>query len=338
MRYALTIALVGERTPHGDVLPPVELEKPYRDRATTSLEVDEDQGFGDILMSAADDLGLEGWAAEPRWVGFYRPEDAHSSPPDFALKIPILDGHRRGRWVGSPFDFPFGDVVRAAESGFLYGDPTRFHIALVPPVGDGVLPDWTAIVHALEVMKTVGEILAIPGGVVESAALIRRRLKARSDAAAEAVKARSPRWHQMGADPYAFEEWLTGGAWRPEEIAAVIDCSDEEAEAILWAFGFARSKDGSWRQELGEEARLLADNMRMMIRMSISQANDDQLREIFRERMEVLLETGRAPKLDWRVLDWLRPTSQEPEEVEKQDDALGAGGRGALGWLRRRFR
>jgi hypothetical protein len=143
----------------------------------------------------------------------------------------------------------------------------------VPPVGDGVLPDWTAIVHALALMKTVGEILAIPGGVAGSAALILRRLKARSGAAAEAVKARSPHWYRMGADPYAFEEWITGGVWRREEIAVVIDYSKDEAEAILWAFGLASSEDKSWRGEPSEEARLLADNMRMMIRMSISQAN-----------------------------------------------------------------
>jgi hypothetical protein len=339
MKRTLTVALIGERTPRGDILPRAELMRPYADRLSVTLEVDDHESVQEIASRGARELGLEGWAAEPRWLGFYRPEDATSVPPEFALAIPAVDEHGKARWVAPPHDVPYSEVLRAANEGFLYGDPARLHIALVPPVGDGVLPDWPTIVHALEILKTVGEVLVIPGGVAATWGLFKSRLGGRSGDAAAAIDAHSPVWSRRGADPYAFEEWLAGGAWRPAQIASHLECSEGEAEAILWAFGFSEGNDGRWRRGEEETAKFLADNVRMMIRMSIGQAEDRQLREEFARRAQELIDTGKAPTIDWQELNWLKPSSPVADELDNVKPGWWAGRGHQLGnWLRRRFR
>lgn len=307
----VVVALIGDPNTRSDILPREELNRPYSERKTALLQVDDQVLVSQILREAASRLDLHGWAAEPRWIGFYRPEDAEEVPPDFFLMLPTVDDRGRARWVPPPHDVPLADVLRAADQGFLYGDPHRMHIALVPPVGDGVLPDWPTIGHALELLKTVAEYLSIPGGVAATAAVLKGRLKIRGPVAASTVERRSPTWHRQGADPYAFEEWLARGAWRPEQICQHLECSVEEAEAVLWAFGFAACEDGRWRREVDEEAQLLADNMRMMVRMSINEADDAQLIEEFSSRAQELVDTGKAPPIDWQTLDWLRPTPSD---------------------------
>jgi hypothetical protein len=305
----VVVALIGDPDTRSDILPRKELNRPYSERKKVLLRVNDEVLVSQMLRDAASHLGLSGWAAEPRWIGFYRPEDAEQVPPEFFLMLPTVDARGSAHWVAPPHDVPLADVLRAADQGFLYGDPRRMHIALVPPVGDGVLPDWQTIAHALELLKTVAEYLAIPGGVAATFAVFRDRLKGRGPVAASTVKRHSSTWRRKGADPYAFEEWLAGGAWRPEQICQHLECSVEEAEAVLWAYGFAACDDGRWRREIDEEAQLLADNMRMMVRMSISQADDDQLIEEFSGRAQKLVDTGEAPPIDWQTLDWLRPTS-----------------------------
>lgn len=332
------MALIGDpKNMRSDILPREELMRPYAERAFVTLEAEEDESVHQIVVRAAEELGLDGWAADPRWLGFYRPEDKVAVPPEFALQIPIVDDAANARWVPPPHKVPYRHLVRAANEGFLYGDPARLHIALVPPVGDGVLPDWPTIVHALEVLKTVGEILVIPGGVVGTWQAFKGRLTGKSGNAAEAIAAHSPRWSEMGADPYAFEEWLSGGAWEPKQISTHLACSDGEAEAILWAFGFAVGEDGKWRRGASEEAQLLADNMRMMIRMSISRADDDQLAEELRDRANELITTGKAPAIDWQELNWLKPTSPPEDNPDvKMGWWLGRPSQ-FVSWLRRRL-
>jgi len=313
--------------------------RPYADRLAVTFEVEDDESVHQIASRGARELGLQGWAAEPRWLGFYRPEDATSVPPAFALSIPAVDDLGKARWIAPPHEVPYAALLRAANEGFLYGDPARLHIALVPPVGDGVLPDWQTIVHALEILKTVGEVLAIPGGVAASWAVFASRLDRESAAAAAVIDEHSSVWSRRGADPYAFEEWLAGGAWSPVQISSHLECSDKEAEAILWAFGFEERKDGMWRQDGEEEAKYLADNMRMMIRMSIGQAEDQQLREEFARRARRLVDTGKAPPIDWQELNWLKPSSPIEDEFEKVRSRWWAGrGTQLTNWLRRRFR
>lgn len=310
MNIEIRVALIGDPTNlKSDILPRRELMRAYADRRVVALEIDENSPIEDVFVRAAQLHGLTGWAARPTRIGFYRPEDATSVPPMFSLFLPVIQDNGEARWSPPPHHYPYRFLLRAAEEGFLYGDPLRPHIAMVPPVGDGVLPDWPTIAHSLELLKTVGEILAVPGGVVATWQIFRKSLAMRSTEAAEAIEGSSPIWQERGAGPWVFEEWLSGGAWKPNQISSHLGCSDEQAEAVLWAFGFAEDQDGKWRQGVSEEAQFLADNMRMMIRMSISQAEDRQIIEEFESRARELVRTGKAPEIDWQTLDWLKPTS-----------------------------
>jgi hypothetical protein len=303
------VALIGDPTrPSLDRLPEEELYRPYFQRESIKIEAEEAEHLRDLLARAAAEFGLkDGWHSQPQYLGFFRPEDELGEPPKFSFAVPAIDADGVSRWRPPPHDFPIAELIRARDEGFLYGDPHRLHIAMVPAVGDGVLPDWQTLAHILEVMKTAAELLALPGGAASTWALFRRKTKMQAAEAARTIEENSASWQERGGDPYVFEQWLREGAWRPEQIAKHLGCSEREAQAILWAYGFEEGGDGSWRVGQSQEARLQQGNLRLIISSSISRATDDELHQVFTRRAEAMITSGQAPVIDWEGLDWLNP-------------------------------
>lgn len=210
MLIPLQIALIGDPSElHTDHLDVGELYRPYSQRQSTNLEVDESAQLSAVLADAGERFKLRSWQANPTHIGFFRPEDETSEAPVFSLWVPTINEAGVARWSPPPHNFPVADVRRASANGFLYGDPQRIHIALVPPVGDGVLPDWQTLAHVLDVLQAVAEILVLPGGLAASWKLLKRRTRDNAKDAAAAIRSHSPSWQGRGADPYVFDQWLS---------------------------------------------------------------------------------------------------------------------------------
>jgi hypothetical protein len=46
-------------------------------------------------------------------------------------------------------------------------------------------------------------------------------------------------WESRGVRPADFAQLLSTRAWGADELAGLLGCSGTEAQAVLWAFGFA---------------------------------------------------------------------------------------------------
>jgi hypothetical protein len=158
----------------------------------------------------------------------------------------IRDADGRALWRGPPFDATVGELIDAAEHGLLEGDPLRPYLVLVVPQGDvGVVLQWAALQRELEMAWHLTGALATLAGAVSGIEWIKRRLR-RADAA-KAVEKHAPDWKSRGAAPDDLRELFAATPRSTEKIAALLGCSEDEADAILWAFGFApRGPGGTW--------------------------------------------------------------------------------------------
>jgi len=324
MSRTVAIALIGdvERQGPSDPIPEHELNRPYADRRTVSLDVDDDDRIIDVMAEAAKQLGVHrGIEYEPTYIGFFRPEDESAAPPVFSSLLPLVETGGRVRWTWNAREVTYGQIVEAAEIGAIYGDPERMHFAMVPMVGNGVLPDWGLLVNAYEALKLALEhvelvVAGIEGTRLGAAAF--RRLKQRSEKTPAALKKHSQSWRARGGDPHALEEWLDQRPWDSGKLASFLDSTVDEAESVLWAFGFGESADGLWRRNTDETARFMADVNQMVIKTG-QQASPEELCREFEQRATGLIETGQAPPLDWEKLEWLRRLDEESDASGRLD-------------------
>jgi hypothetical protein len=63
-------------------------------------------------------------------------------------------------------------------------------------------------------------------------------------AAAKVIEKNAPGWKNRGAAPADLRDLLAAKPRQTYEVASLLGCSEQEAEAILWAFGFAPKGPG----------------------------------------------------------------------------------------------
>jgi hypothetical protein len=311
MSTLVEVALVGsvkKQKTAGDMIPASELRKPYRGLIKVALHVSGGASLGEIAREAMEKMGAPDWAVNtPSFdIGFYRPEDENGVEGNWSWFISLVDDRGRARWTYPVNDVTFAEVVRAAEAGAVQGDPTRIHVAMTPHIGDGVLPMWPEIIEAYRLLKEVLEILGAPGALYASYQLI-KNMRDRSGKAVDSLERRSSGWAESGGNPHVFEEWLDDHAWEPKDLARLLDCSEDEAEAVLWAMGFGADQDGRWRRGVNPEARLMDGNRTLVIRMGLEHATDQEVKKVLRDRIEATAKSGTAPPPpEWRKLPWMQ--------------------------------
>lgn len=156
------------------------------------------------------------------------------------------------------------DLIRAGNAGALDGDPRRPYLILQVEVRNGVLRDWQTLLDAWEVLEHVLAGIVVTGGAIEVARRVIDRLKSRTRESQEVLAGHYQGWSDRGARPDNFVEFLTSRSWSTPELAGLLGCPENDAEAVLWAFGFAHGQDGRWHLAATEEAKLLKDNYEAM--------------------------------------------------------------------------
>lgn len=159
----------------------------------------------------------------------------------------VRDSERRIVWRRPAFAVTMGELIDAAEAGLLEGDPLCPYLILTIPQGIIGLPgDWAQLRQELEAIWTLSGIAAQIAGALSFLGFVRRYAVRHSGRAAKAVEKHSAAWAERGASPADLNRLLASGPWTTAEVAALLGCTELEAEAILWAFGFSLENDGTW--------------------------------------------------------------------------------------------
>lgn len=286
-----------------------DYDVPYARRPKTQLRVQPSETLGGVLTKAAEVFEQPPLSA---FVAFYRPSDEQGLSRRISPVVSLVDDHGRATFNNLFSEVTFAQLLRAAEAGVLgEDDPLRPYLVLQPGIGDGVLPDfetfkaiWDTLSSVLETVDTFGGVAAA-GYAVRQAVVARLRRKAK--AAAEVVERRGSEWESRRADPYTLSEWLDDRPWLPEEVAPLLGGTEEEAAAVLWAFGFEETPNGLWRRNVTEEAKLLGETARFGAMAHPQMASERQRRKVLDTQVRGFLETGEARPIDWEELDWLKP-------------------------------
>jgi hypothetical protein len=282
-----------------------EPDKPYRERLKVSVQATRETSLADVLATAYNTVGPmpptggsteDAWSDSfvPYWVAFYEPADEERFTSRLYEAIPLLDEQGRVKFGAHEFDeITFGELLDAAESGTLDGDPLRPYLILVVPQGGALSATWAALVNLWGLSWYVLEHIAAAG----EAAYVVKRLRDRIKGGRDVVVARGEQWWmEQGADPDDVYDFLARVPRTTEQVAGLLGCSNEEAASALWAFGLAPDPEsGLWYPGGDEEAKLLRGNTELIIQG----ANLYELADEFRERTEELLETGEAPDVEW---------------------------------------
>jgi hypothetical protein len=299
--HQFTVALVGPANMTGWVAEE-EYEKPYRVRQTVTIRAADEDTLASVLERAAHHFGTVdsryGWNS-PYGIVFHREEDEGGgrwSNRRAANKLVVLDdqGRAKWRWWGG---VSVQELLRSAAAGAVNGDPLRPYSvvephAAAPLAAPGV--GWDEFVQMYEVFRQVAEVLAIPGGAYASYSVI-KRLATRARAGSDALSRHGSRWGDAGADPDAFDEWLDDRPWLPSEVAELLGCPPPEAQAALWAFGFAPDSVGLWRRRQDKDAEFM-DSSRGMLRDYLAGSMQRDAADLIERRIKRHAETGDPAK------------------------------------------
>jgi hypothetical protein len=302
----LTVARIGNAVVGGDSFPADdEWRKPWQARPRVVVDVDDATLLGDVIAQALSepDITTAGMHYVPYAIAFWRPEDDAAGVGSRSMLLPVLldDGSADWRnWT----EVKVSQLLAAHERGLIQGDPRRPYAFVLPQVGNGVLPTWHELIAMLDVLRTVVEILALPGGVAASWALLRGR----PQEAAEVVNLHAIDWADRGLDPYGLDVYLDEHPWHPADLAAALACSEDSACALLWVLGFAKAPSGVWRREITPESIAMSRIRRLLISTAAPDAANPELAHELEQRLQHLIDTGLpADERDWDDLPWLQP-------------------------------
>jgi hypothetical protein len=302
----VTVALVGDEQMSGDLMPESARAVPYAKRRKVELDVGPEDFLGDVLRRAAEQFGATYYGA---FVAFYRPEDETGLKHGYSHVVPLLDDEGRVTWRHMFPDVPYHRLIRAYEAGALDGDPRRPYLLQQPGIGDGVVADWPTLKAVWDAAHFVLENLANIGGAAAVGIAAKRvvidRLRNRSKAVTEMIEQRSGEWAARGGDPADLYEWLDDRPWSSADLADMLGCTEGEAGAILWAFGFTTAQSGLWRRNQSEEGKFF--NETNMIGMTATGVREDDLRRVMATEIKAFLASGQARPDSWQRVPWTQP-------------------------------
>lgn len=290
-----------------------ELTVPWEERIQTTVEVEEDETLGDVLALAAQEFGLvsawDGPLAESfAWVGLYLPDHDHGVPVRQLSAVTLADKQGRAVWNVYFKEVTYAQLLWSAEAGALEGDPLRIYLFTWAGFGNGMVADFTILANLWDLAWYVMERVGVAYGSFEALRQITQRIRR----GREVASAHKTEWRDRGGDPATLSQYLRHRPSTTSEVARFLDCSDEETEALLWAFGFApEAETGLWKLEENDEAKMLQGTWELIV----YGYGDIELEQKFRERAEMFAQTGTAPEIDWGYGEW-----HEDERAEEEGE------------------
>lgn len=231
------------------------------------------------------------------FIGFYNEHRAQSS---FGTTLDLAGPDGEVRWGVSPWqDVTWGELLRANEASTLDGDARRPYLVLLLPRGDGMGATWHQLLEAAkQIVHTMSEV----GGAIALGKLIADQVKGRLERGRPVLEEHHRDWVLNGArQPSQVREGLGYRPRHPEDVAGLLGCSQDEAEAVLGAFGFDKEAVSVlWRTKSSEAASViddLLDEVELCNSLTDDPSRDEgDFRRVLDRRVRHYLETGhRAP-------------------------------------------
>lgn len=297
----------------------------------TTQRVDPDETLRDVLRKAARSLGVSinqeaaGTDEELRkrdgrpirsadpadWLVFFGFRQDDDDEVIERNGIPIRNWntriHRRvvvvrnadgqAVWRRPPFDATVAELIDAHSVGLIDGDPLQIY--LVPSIPQGAFGlggEWNLFIEHLKTLWDVTNAASTLGGAAAAGILVKEVIKRRGKRATEAVERRSPDWTERGGAPGDLVNLLAANPRTTDEIAGLLGCTSNEAEAILWAFGFAFDQSsGRWVHGGDEAAQFIADDIELSFTDVLAWPNaEGRYREVAEKRVRELAKRGKA--------------------------------------------
>ena len=272
MPYELTVALLGDPSigpapggePVSNQLPDEEWNRPWDDRPKVSLTVAADETLGSILSRATEAFRESFPEGNFEYAGvffcLFNAGDEFGVTGPLETQVTLVDEAGLASW-GHPFEnVTFGDLLRAANTGAIAGDPLRPCLVLNAPMGNGVSALWPIVLEAWRTMFPVLEGIDTVGGGLLPAAWLVKRLRNRLRRTPDVLESRHEEWATRGALPAEFLQFLDQHPWSQERLASLLGCTIEEAGALLAGRGFTYDpEDQRWHLLSNADARLLGE-------------------------------------------------------------------------------
>jgi hypothetical protein len=158
---------------------------------------------------------------------------------------------------------PYSDLISAAEAGALDGDPFRPYLVIQPEVGNGLGVDWPTVINLWDLAYYVLDRAAVFIAGRIGAKMVIDRLRARTRGGRDVTSHRYREWRARGANPYSLRTFLAEQPRTSADVARLLGCSREEADAVLLALGFSQAEGSDeWIPAADEEARVSRGELR----------------------------------------------------------------------------
>lgn len=268
---------------------------PYAARVKVEVEVTEVTPLGEIINTAAARLGItnrHGGRVCDALTGvvFYEPEDEVSfkwREQPWPRVIRLVDESGLPSWSVLWTEVRFGELLAASDAELVVGDPRRPYFWPVRPQGDGL---QTFLVSLAFLWSAWEHVLAVYG-TLDLARRIRNRIKRADEAVNENWEVP---WERRLARPHDFFSYVADSPRTAKEIASLLGCPVEQAEAVLWGMGLSCNKDGFWTVAGDESASLITESIEM-IRQSGRAPEQSAIAELFRELQALGAPDERSP-------------------------------------------
>jgi hypothetical protein len=323
---------------------PEDFEQPYDERPTVEVTGEETDTVGEVLRRAADEAGVvfpdwsdSGVLPGVPFVDFYR--EGHY--PTLRRELALIDSDGRLCFVWKWQEVTYRELLDAADAGLIQGDPRRPYLLFQPGIGNGLLVDWQTLVTAWIAFWYVLDKIDIALGVGERAKKALDTLRGRTREAPQVLEGLYAEWQERGARPDNLDELLGERPWHLDDLADLLGCTVDQAEAFLLGAGYAAShQTGLYSRAADAEAELLHGNLEFVIQTAMT-ARRDAIDDVLRRRLERFLEAGNAPPLDWQGELSSLPDDgiglRDPDAVAAEQAAMEPGPLRRL-WWRIRYR
>jgi hypothetical protein len=269
MARTLTVAVLGDPEHafenYSLAMPQENLDRPFDERLKLAVEAEDHETLIAVLGRAARQLGI----TEMPWgdpvekgiafCGFYKDEDRDGWDRKLDTEVTLVGDEGHAQW-GVQFksdQVTIEQLLGAGEQGALNGDPLRPYLILSPSVGNGFFLPWVVLGGGLKLLwdvmqtiSTVEDTLSFGQRTIEAA-------RGRLGRGREVVEEHYTDWSQRGGTPVGFMAFLGQRPWATPDLAQLLGCTEQEAEAVLWAFGYTKAESGLWRPGGDSEAELL---------------------------------------------------------------------------------
>jgi len=333
------------------------LDAPWHQLRKTVVEADPDDSLREIMRCACGPLGV---TLEPEMVrsqAAYRAENglppleqdaadvlvyvAFRKPDDDAivaddgfgrvlkrqarLRTTVLlapDAEGRVMWRRPPFDATMKELLDAERAGLLEGNPREVYLIPSVPQGDlGLLGVWQDFVDVLKILWELTDAASRIGGAAGFAILVKEVARRRSRAGYATVQRHAREWQERGANPIDLLRFLASEPRCTADAARWLGCSEPEAAAIFWAFGYSRDDATDlWVRRGDPCAQLIADDIELSFHDIYRQPGGrSRFEKLADERLRQLAATGSFPsneEIDRAIWDdVLRDPPPKPRRI-----------------------